>query len=72
MPRIVECSKCGDGHWEDRGCPTCIRVNGEIERGKAIEDAVRFGAGYLRVTAEGGYERIMPQDVMLKEGQKDG
>jgi|GEM_PF-4005178 len=66
MPKIVECPKCEDMHWEDRGCPTCLRVNGEIERGKAIEDAVKLGAGFLRVTVEGGYERIAPSDLMLK------
>lgn len=23
MPKIIVCDVCGDGHWEDRTCPSC-------------------------------------------------
>lgn len=72
MPKIVKCPKCADMHWEDRRCPTCFRESGKIERGKAIEDAVNLGAGFLRVTVDGGYERLDPKDVMLRKPDDKG
>ncbi|MDJ0631066.1 MAG: hypothetical protein QNJ44_22605 [Rhodobacter sp.] len=27
MPAIVICKDCGNGHWEDRECPSCRKSN---------------------------------------------